>query len=117
MYKDEAIKKLEEEAKAGKFADSKAKAMKNAVKGALQEFCRQDEEFAQAVVQGGSFEDCMKKVAAGVGNCISDIDAFKKAVQYYFAGAEISVQMAIDVCPNRVGGPVDTVILSLDDFM
>ncbi len=33
----------------------KEQAMRSAVRDVLLEFCRQDEEFAQAVVQGGSF--------------------------------------------------------------
>ncbi len=36
--------------------------MKDAVRTALEEFCRQDAEFAQAVAQGGSFAECMKAV-------------------------------------------------------
>ena len=63
----------------------------------IRDFCAQDEEFAQAVVQGGSFADCMKAVAKGVGNYISDLEAYKKAVQFYFPGAEIRMQMAIDL--------------------
>ena len=44
-----------------------------AVMAALKDFCLQEEEFAQAIVQGGTFADCMKAVAKGVGNSISDI--------------------------------------------
>lgn len=66
-------------------------------------FCRQDAEFAQAVVQGGSFADCMKKVAAGVGNSISDLDAYKKAVQFYFPGAEVRMQLTIDLIGQAAG--------------
>lgn len=58
-----AKKKLETERKSGKY-DRYAAVMKDAVCDALDGFCRQDGEFAQAVVQGGTFEDCMKAVAA-----------------------------------------------------
>lgn len=57
-----------EEAKAKLDAGRKVKldrygeAMKGSVADTLLEFCRQDGEFAQAVAQGGSFEDCMKAV-------------------------------------------------------
>ena len=37
--------------------------MKNAVMDALLEFSKQDEEFARAIVEGGSFKDCMAAVA------------------------------------------------------
>lgn len=113
-----ALDKLKAEAKEAKL-DSKEKAMSGPVRKALEDFCRQDEEFAQAVAQGGSFAECMKAVAKGVGSSISDLDAYKRAVQFYFAGAEISFQMTIDVCPNRVKPEehIETVILSLEDFL
>lgn len=91
----QAVKKLDSEIKA--VTGAKEKAMANAVLAAIQDFCRQDEEFAQAVVQGKSFAECMKTVAAGTGNSISDFDAYKKAVQFYFPGAEIRMQLTIDL--------------------
>ena len=90
-----AEEKLQKELKA--VQGQKEKAMANAVHAQIRDFCAQDEEFAQAVVQGGSFADCMKAVAKGVGNYISDLEAYKKAVQFYFPGAEIRMQMAIDL--------------------
>ena len=94
--RDEALKKLREGAKNGKY-DRRAEIMKDAVRAALESFCSQDEEFAQAVVQGGSFADCMNKVASGVGNSISDLDAYTRAVQFFFPGAVIRMQMTIDL--------------------
>lgn len=61
-YRNEALKKLQEGAKNGRF-DRYASAMKVDVLRQLESFVEQDDEFAQAVVQGGSFEDCMKAVA------------------------------------------------------
>ncbi len=75
-------------------------AMKQAVKDTLLNFCRQDEEFAQAVVQGGSFAECMTAVAKGVGTSISDLEAYKKAVSFYFPGAGIHMVMTIDLCDS-----------------
>ena len=94
-FRDEALKKLREGAK--NVRGSKETAMKEAVRATLETFCTQDEEFAQAVVQGGSFPDCMTTVAKGVGGHISDLEAYKKAVQFYFPGAEIRMQMTIDL--------------------
>lgn len=91
----QAVKKLESEKKA--VTGNKEKAMAGAVFAAIKDFCIQDEEFAQAVVQGGTFAECMKKVASGVGNSISDLDAYKKAVQFYFPGAEVRMQLTIDL--------------------
>ena len=39
----------------------------------------------------------MTTVAKGVGGHISDLEAYKKAVQFYFPGAEIRMQMTIDL--------------------
>lgn len=92
---DEALRKLREGAK--NVSGQKETAMAGAVQAALENFCRQEEEFAQAVVQGGGFDDCMRAVARGVGQSISDLEAYRKAVQFYFPGAEIRMQMTVDL--------------------
>lgn len=95
----QAAKKLKDEKKAGKY-DRHASAMKNAVCEALDSFCRQNEEFAQAVVQGGAFEDCMKAVAKNCGSSISDLEAFRRAVQFYFPGADVKFHMTVNLCAD-----------------
>ena len=94
-FRDQALEKLRKEAAA--VSGSKERAMSEAVRATLENFAGQEEEFAQAIVQGGSFPDCMKAVAKGVGASISDLEAYKKAVQFYFPGAEIRMQMTIDL--------------------
>lgn len=101
-YLDRALKKLDEEYKAGIF-DKYANIMKKSVKETLTDFCRQDDEFAQAVVQGGSFTDCMKAVAKSCGTGISDLEAYRRAVRFYFPGAEIRFQMTIDLIGDAAG--------------
>lgn len=91
----QAHEKLEKEKKA--VSGPKEKAMAADVLSAIKEFCTQEPEFAQAVVQSGTFADCMKKVAAGVGNSISDLEAYKKAVQFYFPGAEVHMALTINL--------------------
>ena len=126
-WASQAIAKLTEEKKA--VTGQKEKIMAGAVFSAVKDFCLQDEEFAQAVVQGGSFADCMKKVASGVGQSISDLDAYKKAVQFYFPGAKVSMQLSIDLIGDAAGEPAvnqeapkenpeknSGMILSLADF-
>lgn len=94
-FRDQALEKLRKEAAA--VSGSKERAMSEAVRATLENFAGQEEEFAQAIVQGGSFSDCMTTVAKGVGGHISDLEAYKKAVQFYFPGAEIRMQMTIDL--------------------
>ena len=117
----QAAEKLEKEAKSGTF-DRYGKAMKDAVKAALLDFCSQDGEFAQAVAQGGSFSDCLAAVAKEVkGNAISDMEAFGAAVRFYFPGAEIRVTMKIDLLASvRDGEPAgdepEGLMIDLSDF-
>ena len=117
----QAMEKLGQER--AKVAGGKERAMADAVYGAIRDFCLQDEEFAQAVVQGGSFADCMKKVAAGVGQSISDLEAYKKAVQFYFPGAEVKMQLTIDLIgsareetPKAAPEQKESLTLNLLDF-
>lgn len=121
IYLDKALKKLEEEYKSGSF-DKYANIMKSAVKDTLADFCRQDDEFAQAVVQGGSFTDCMKAVAKSCGTGISDLEAYRRAVRFYFPGAEIRFQMTIDLIGDAAGEresaqDIGTMILDFTQFL
>ena len=94
-WKEQALGKLAEGKKA--VTGQKEKIMAGPVAEQLKDFCRQDEEFAQAVCQGGTFADCMNAVAKGVGNSISDLDAYKRAVEFYFPGAKVHMQLTIDL--------------------
>ena len=101
MSRELAIQKLEKElAELDSSCSAHVRAMKQPVHDALAEFCRQDAEFAQAVLQGGSFADCMAAVANGVGQSISDLDAYRRAVQFYFPGADIRFHMSINLCAS-----------------
>lgn len=117
---EQAVKKLEDEDKAGTY-DRYARAMKGAVRDALEDFCRQDCEFAQAVVQGGTFADCMKAVAKDCGNAISDLEAFRRAVRFYFPGADVKFHMTVNLCGDveteEPSTETATKILSLEDFL
>ena len=95
-YLERALEKLDKEYKSGAY-DKCANIMKQAVRTTLEDFCRQDPEFAQAVVQGGNFSDCMKAVAKNCGSGLSDLDAYTRAVQFYFPGSKIRMQMSIDL--------------------
>ena len=98
-----AFQKLDAEQKA--VSGQKEKVMAPAVLAAIKDFCKQEPEFAQAVVQGGTFAKCMKKIAAGTGNTISDLDAYKKAVEFYFPGAKVQMALTIDLIGDAAGEP------------
>ena len=119
MVYENAKAKLEREATAGTY-DKYAAAMKSAVLTALLDFTQQDEEFAQAVIDGGSFSDCMKAVAKGCGSSISDVEAYGKAVSFYFPGAKIRMKMTIDLIGDADKGAdaaPEGLILDLSNFL
>lgn len=107
-----AIEKLENENKKFK-GGSKASAMRSAVLAALKNFCAQDAEFAQSIVQNDkTFSDCMAEVAKGCGSSISDLEAYKKAVRFYFKGADIKFTMHIDLIGDAAEHHPDIVMTS-----
>ena len=123
-WEQQAVEKLEQEAKV--FQGNKYESvMKTAVKEALESFCRQSGEFAQAVVQGGTFAECMKAVAKGCGSAISDLEAFRRAVRFYFPGADVKFHMTVNLCADVeaeavAAAPVASTapkIIDLDSFL
>ena len=114
-FLDQALNQLAET-----VSGQKENAMAPSVREALADFCRQDAEFAQAVAQGGSFKDCMATVAKGVGGSISDLEAYRKAVRFYFKGADVRFHMEIDLCPTAEEAPrpaTQKKILDIADFL
>lgn len=78
------------------------KIIASATAEALTTFCEQEPEFLQAVEQSGkTFDECLTHISSGVSASkpgISDMEVFKKAVQFYFSEADIKVVMTIDMC-------------------
>ena len=94
IYLEEAITKIEGGIAAVK--GQKENVVKRPVADALISFCRQQEEFAQAVVQSEkTFADCVAHVVKGCGNALSDIEAYRKAVGFWFPGAVVDMVLTI----------------------
>ena len=91
-----ALDKLDTGAKE-KITDKYGAVIKTYVHSALAGFCKQDESFAQAVIDGGTFAECVKHCTEGIsGNTgISDIDIYRRAVQFYFPGAQVDFHISI----------------------
>lgn len=121
-WAEQAEKKLNEEFKVGAY-DRHAHAVKRYVLTSLLDFIRQDEEFAQAVVQGGTFEECIKAVVKGCGSSISDHEVCQRAVQFFFPGAKIHFQMVIDLIGDaaveeeKPAKDAESVIINLADYL
>ena len=103
-YRDQALKKIQAEYKSGKY-DRYGQAMKADVLRQIEDFIEQNDEFAQAVVQGGTFEDCMKAVAKSCGQALSDVEAYRRAAAFYFPGAKVKMQLTIDLIGDAAKEP------------
>lgn len=92
---------------------------------ALIEFCRQEPEFEQAIEQSGkSFADCLNTITKGIGQAISDLEVYSRAVKFYFPVAKVRFRMEIDLCGDNgaVDPPItqhksDQMNLSLDSLL
>ncbi|MCL2856174.1 MAG: Cas9 inhibitor AcrIIA9 family protein [Oscillospiraceae bacterium] len=105
--KDLAIEKIKKELALIK-GDRYVEVVKKPTAEALIEFCKQDAEFAQAVVQQDkSLGECLKSIMSGCGNGISDITVYRKAVQFYFPGADVRMKMTVDLCASVNSGADD----------
>ena len=98
------------------------KVMAPSVAQALRLFCDQEPEFEQAIEQSDkTFQDCLDYINKGIHQHISDLDAYKRAVEFYFKGADVKFNMTIDLCGSvqstaqTEGKP--TLSVSLDDLL
>ena len=93
-FVSKAVEKIESGIAAVK--GQKENVVKRPIADALIAFCRQQEEFAQAIVQSDkTFADCVAHVIKGCGNALSDIDAYRKAVEFWFPGAIVDMVLTI----------------------
>lgn len=113
---ERAFEKIEREYKAYR-PDRYGKIMGDYIQSRLKEFCEQNEEFAQAVLDGGSFGECMNSITSGIGQGISDLDACQKAVKFYFPDAVIEFEMKIFTSVWEAEEPESAgIVLNLEDF-
>ena len=47
----------------------------------------------------------MKAVAKSVGGSISDLEAYQRAVRFYFPGAKVKMQLTIDLIGDAAEAP------------
>ncbi len=96
---EQAIKKLNKEYADCKKLSKCGGVVAESVKNTLIEFCRQNEEFAQAVVQHDKpLKECIEATVKGAnGKGISDVEVYRRAARFYFEGAEIHFTISIDL--------------------
>ena len=118
--KSQAIQKIDAELKAYK-GDRYGEIMKKKIAEVIKKFCNQNEEFAQAVVQGGSFSDCMKAVVKQVQGNYADSDSIYPVIAgFYFPGAVveeiIQIRMSKYEAEEQSGDSNNVLNLRLEDF-
>ena len=120
---EEAIAKLTDEFGKAKL-DKYGNVVGKPVLEALVAFCKQNSEFSQAVMQSDkTIGECISAATHGVTTALSDIETYRRAVNFYFPGAEIRFTMTIDLGDNGFSNapaepPKSTGLqLSLDELL
>ena len=104
----QAIEKIEKETKEFK-GNRYGQVIYMPVAETLKQFCG-NEQFAAAVLGSGkTLSECCKEVTKGVKGSLSDIETYKRAVQFYFPEADIKFDMRIILSGEDVEKPVETV--------
>lgn len=111
MYAEKLKKELSEIKGANRYVN----AVKQEVYNAVMNFCGQSAEFAQAVEQSSkTFGQCCEAVVKNAGSSLSDIEAFRRAADFYFPGAKIEFRMVIHMSEWEEPGEAPAVEESAD---
>ena len=95
-WRAKAKEKLEAEDKL--FKGRAAASVQSYVLRALLNFADQEPRFAEVVCNTErTFSECCAAVVHNAGEVLSDLEAYRKAVQFYFPNAEISFSMNINL--------------------
>ena len=94
-WRAKAKEKLEEEDKLFKGSRA-AKSVQSYVLRTLLSFVDQEPRFAEVVCNTQrTFSECCAAVVHNAGEVLSDLEAYRRAVQFYFPNAEISFTMGV----------------------
>lgn len=93
-WRAKAKAKLEDENKAFK-GGREAQAVRDYILKTLIYFADQEPRFAEVVCNTKrTFSECCAAVVHNAGGMISDLDAYRRAVQFYFPNAEVEIGRA-----------------------
>lgn len=94
-WRAKAKTKLESENKAFK-GSREARAVRDYILKTLIYFADQEPRFAEVVCNTKrTFAECCAAVVDNAGNMISDLEAYRRAVQFYFPNAEVEFVMNV----------------------
>ena len=90
--------KIDNEYKNAKELSRKGKVVGPSVINALKDFAAQNTEFAQAIIQSDkSVIECINSTVKGCDSSISDLEVYRKTVQFYFEGADVHMLFTVDL--------------------
>lgn len=113
--REKAIERLRNELEALDGKNKYVAAVAEEVTAALIQFCEQNDEFAEAVAKDSrSLGECLEAVVKDVKGYLSDQEAYERAADFYFAGAEVVMEPRIRLAGDA---PQDDVLVSLEDFL
>lgn len=92
--RENAIKRIDAEIKEFQ-GDKYGKVIYKSVADALKQFC-ENSKFASAILESDkTLSDCCKVITKGVKQSLSDLEAYRRAAQFYFPNADIKFDMRI----------------------
>ena len=94
---ESAVKKLSDTAQKKGCSNNKASVMYSHIVKALKNFCEQNVEFAEAVLQSNkTVGECADSIGRSInGSSISDIEVYRKAAEFYFPGCVVEFEMKL----------------------
>lgn len=102
---------------------ARASAVRPSVYEKLLAFSEQSKEFAQAVLDSEkTINDCCEAATKGCGSSISDLEVYRKAVEFYFPGSDVEMTLTINLSADAEKNPQTSykrkaVILDLFDVL
>jgi hypothetical protein len=80
----------------------------------LQQFCEK-EWFAEAIMKSNkTLSDCCKTILSGVNGGISDVETYKRAVEFYVPGSTVKCQLSVCRSWDEAREPTGGVLSLLD---
>ncbi len=96
-----AIAKLTDELQTVDKRNKYVNAVKNETFEMLCDLCNQSDTFENVIAESGkTLNDCLLEITKGIGTSISDIELYRRAVQFYCPNANIYFDMRIEM-PNE----------------
>lgn len=113
---EQAQQKLAEEEKNFK-GDSYGVVVYKELAETLKQFCK-EEWFAEAILKSDkTLSDCCKTILSDVHNGISDVETYKRAVEFYVPGSTVKCQLSVCRSWNEARNRDNSGVISLLDLL